>query len=717
MSFSHNRGTFSLSNSNEAPRQQSPDFKFVNNNNNNFNSLGFLLQAATDNKNSNNAMGPGDNKEGAPGTKTAGMDQQAMELQQALQMSMASQNQQAAHPSALFATNRSASSVSAPTAAQTTAQLMTQLQAQLAGGQQVNQQAFAQHAQAPMAAAPMGATQGQAPSSAQGNNANMINQLVSSLQAQQQAQQQLQIQAAIARAFGPGGGGLSAAGFNTTPMGNLAGMATSISQPSARDILSRMQLIQDLQQDNANNGAAAASNGNTNDELIKLQLEQNQMAQQAQQSVSFNDQLNGFKTVGLLNQQVNAFSNNVIPGLHNSVGVTSQGAVIVPCRARGMPVDHNFKTAYFVIPDGIEHGDELVCSYPSCRQAGVKFRYCLHCKVPVAKRNFRNRHRHGVPGGDGGSVTGEDDESISSVEEGTAEESDGKIAAATANPAESLKNDDDDDDDDYKGVKKEHLIIIPGVEKTTDEKKKKRKKKRVPCRARGMPMAHNFKTAYFNIPEGIQHGDELECSFPACRSAGAKFRYCLHCKVPVAKRNFRNRHKHGNMGDRKRGPPGALKEAGIVPPALPSVDGVCLPVTDIQNDSEKKANTLEIEGEGDLKPSSVPQQDPVDAAPKNDSVSTLTLTGEDATRVQSWVSLLESKPDPNNKEAMTEWMMKVMNASGGGNAAAAAPVDANNTELKTQEGDAASALAAADSDSSQPLKKKIKIDDQKTDSC
>lgn len=284
MSFSHNRGTFSLSNSNEAPRQQSPDFKFVNNNNNNFNSLGFLLQTATDNKNSNNAMGPGDNKEGAPGTKTAGMDQQAMELQQALQMSMASQNQQAAHPSALFATNRSASSVSAPTAAQTTAQLMTQLQAQLAGGQQVNQQAFAQHAQAPMAAAPMGATQGQAPSSAQGNNANMINQLVSSLQAQQQAQQQLQIQAAIARAFGPGGGGLSAAGFNTTPMGNLAGMATSISQPSARDILSRMQLIQDLQQDNANNGAAAASNGNANDELIKLQLEQNQMAQQAQQS-------------------------------------------------------------------------------------------------------------------------------------------------------------------------------------------------------------------------------------------------------------------------------------------------------------------------------------------------------------------------------------------------------------------------------------------------
>ena len=46
--------------------------------------------------------------------------------------------------------------------------------------------------------------------------------------------------------------------------------------------------------------------------------------------------------------------------LHQKLS-TARGAAIVPCRARGMPVDHNFKTAYFVIPDGIEHGDELMC--------------------------------------------------------------------------------------------------------------------------------------------------------------------------------------------------------------------------------------------------------------------------------------------------------------------------------------------------------------------
>ncbi|GAX19978.1 hypothetical protein FisN_1Lh547 [Fistulifera solaris] len=81
----------------------------------------------------------------------------------------------------------------------------------------------------------------------------------------------------------------------------------------------------------------------------------------------------------------------------------SPGSVIVPCRARGMPMDHNFKTAYFVIPENVKHGEELICSYFACRNAGIKFRFCSHCKVPVAKRNFRKRHKHG-----GEIVAGED---------------------------------------------------------------------------------------------------------------------------------------------------------------------------------------------------------------------------------------------------------------------------------------------------------------------
>jgi hypothetical protein len=35
-----------------------------------------------------------------------------------------------------------------------------------------------------------------------------------------------------------------------------------------------------------------------------------------------------------------------------------------------------------------------VCSFPACRNGGVKFLYCLHCKGAIARRNFRSSHAH-----------------------------------------------------------------------------------------------------------------------------------------------------------------------------------------------------------------------------------------------------------------------------------------------------------------------------------
>lgn len=70
----------------------------------------------------------------------------------------------------------------------------------------------------------------------------------------------------------------------------------------------------------------------------------------------------------------------------------------------------SLQTAYFVIPENVRHGEELICSYFACRNAGVKFRYCSHCKVPVAKRNFRKRHRHGDSDKSKG-IVDDDDES------------------------------------------------------------------------------------------------------------------------------------------------------------------------------------------------------------------------------------------------------------------------------------------------------------------
>ena len=368
--------------------------------------------------------------------------------------------------------------------------------------------------------------------------------------------------------------------------------------------------------------------------------------------------------------------------LHQKLG-SARGAAIVPCRARGMPVDHNFKTAYFVIPDGIEHGDELMCSYPACRQAGVKFRYCLHCKVPVAKRNFRNRHRHGVPGGDGAE---EVEESDSEEEEAATKTGEDGVAACGNEICQPV-----DDEDYMKGVKKEHILIIPGTEPdqpTAFKKKKKKKSVRVPCRARGMPMAHNFKTAYFIIPPTIEHGDELLCSFPSCRSAGAKFRYCLHCKVPVAKRNFRNRHKHGNLGgfDKKKSASGGNLKTPETPdaksgeakvPELPKLDGGEKPAAvDVAQSSE--------ESKPEAKAEATKSEEAADAPSASNGTVNISST-QDVGKVQEWVQLMENKPDPSDKQAMAVWMMSLMNATSGGDgipAPAAADVDAPAADVE-----------------------------------
>ena len=52
------------------------------------------------------------------------------------------------------------------------------------------------------------------------------------------------------------------------------------------------------------------------------------------------------------------------------------------------------KTAYFVVPKDVEHGDGLRCSHVMCQNKGIRFVYCQFCKVPVAKINFTTRHKH-----------------------------------------------------------------------------------------------------------------------------------------------------------------------------------------------------------------------------------------------------------------------------------------------------------------------------------
>jgi hypothetical protein len=73
----------------------------------------------------------------------------------------------------------------------------------------------------------------------------------------------------------------------------------------------------------------------------------------------------------------------------------------------------------------------------------------------------------------------------------------------------------------------------------------RREIERFPCKARGLPNTHNARSAYIDIPPDATHGTILICSHPECASSGRKFRFCTVCHLPVARRNFSERHSHG----------------------------------------------------------------------------------------------------------------------------------------------------------------------------
>ncbi len=54
----------------------------------------------------------------------------------------------------------------------------------------------------------------------------------------------------------------------------------------------------------------------------------------------------------------------------------------------------HIQTAFFEIPKNSKHGMDLTCSFPACRNGGVKFLYCKFCDEVIAKRTFRTHHAH-----------------------------------------------------------------------------------------------------------------------------------------------------------------------------------------------------------------------------------------------------------------------------------------------------------------------------------
>jgi len=180
---------------------------------------------------------------------------------------------------------------------------------------------------------------------------------------------------------------------------------------------------------------------------------------------------------------------------------------------------------------------------------------------------------------------------------------------------------------------------------------------RLPCQARGMKADHNSSTAFFEIPEDARHGQHLLCSHPSCRAAGVKFRYCLYCKKPVTKQNFRSRHLHADLDpnnknkasnvnlDRKRASPDPL----VCQPVPVKLDAGAASVVknETEEPSTKRIKTSEEHGEDALSSTEKDQEDSCSL----DSVG----------RRRRWMSLLKERPSGLGK--IHPWIGEVLSIS------------------------------------------------------
>lgn len=141
----------------------------------------------------------------------------------------------------------------------------------------------------------------------------------------------------------------------------------------------------------------------------------------------------------------------------------------------------------------------------------------------------------------------------------------------------------------------------------------------------------------------------------------------------MAKRNFRNRHKHGNLFEKgkkesKEETPhglaneeeeGEKEKASAAIPKLSLLEGGEKPPPKESEDvklssapqSEEEANVMKV-------PFSAAATDP------QRNVGTVSVSSmHNATKVQKWVELLENKPATGDKQAMAIWMLNLMNAT------------------------------------------------------
>ncbi|MGK3760394.1 MAG: hypothetical protein ACI8RD_012711 [Bacillariaceae sp.] len=190
------------------------------------------------------------------------------------------------------------------------------------------------------------------------------------------------------------------------------------------------------------------------------------------------------------------------------------------------------------------------------------------------------------------------------------------------------------------------------------------------------------QSAYFVISEDAKHGENLVCSYFACRNGGIKFRYCAHCMAPVAKRNFSRRHDHGMSKNKDGGimninsfrddddyddedTLGGESEhtAGNAAAAAAAGEGGGGGEEEGDGSNAKKPNASSSSGEGSKR-----KRDDSGASYANGDSNNGSHDNDEATSVSSkrqamWSSLLTKRPRTKDPRNLSSWLNEVLAVS------------------------------------------------------
>jgi hypothetical protein len=177
------------------------------------------------------------------------------------------------------------------------------------------------------------------------------------------------------------------------------------------------------------------------------------------------------------------------------------------------------------------------------------------------------------------------------------------------------------------------------------------------CPAKAMPASH--ASALLSVPATVVHGGELICSDAECRNIGIKFLYCLQCARPCPKRNFSNKHTHGNSQVTHVNTSGAGYSYGqhyaskisgrtVVTHTSGSLNGADV---DSEHRSLAQVSSKQLS----------PQGASVSRSTKRIAVS---ATNNKLERKDEWESLLSERPSGDaSPEAIEEWLSKILAVS------------------------------------------------------